>query len=310
MDVCVVGSGIVGRSWGVVFAKAGHTVHFYDCDEQQACVAKEEVANKLHMLAKAGLINLEQAQLATTRIQVHTSLQGALEHAKYVQECVPENLSLKTDVFQQLDLLAPENAILASSSSTMGCSSFTKDMKRRNRCIVCHPVNPPFLLPLVELIPSPWTDADVVAFCKEFLESCGQEPILLKKEIPGFAVNRLQYAVLGEAFRLVQDGVLSAEDVDKTFKYGLARRWSFMGPFETIHLNAPGGVRDYCDRYQQVIQEVLKTEDNGIVWQESTISAIEEELKSNPALQNISTRVQWRDRQLLALALLQRQQEQ
>jgi 3-hydroxyacyl-CoA dehydrogenase len=110
-------------------------------------------------------------------------------------------------------------------------------------------VNPPHLVPIVELCPAPWTDPAVVERARALYESAGQVPVLVRKEAFGFVLNRLQAVLMAEAFRLVGEGIVSPEDLDKTIRDGLGLRWAFMGPFETIELNAPGGIPDYCRRY-------------------------------------------------------------
>src|SRR5207253_9790700 len=136
-----------------------------------------------------------------------------------------------------------------SSTSGIVASRFTEELAGRHRCLVAHPVNPPHLVPLVELVASPWTASAIVTQAKAIYESVGQVPIIVKREIEGFILNRLQAVLLSEAFRLVSDGYVTPQDLDKTLKHGLGLRWSFMGPFETIELNAPEGIADYCRRY-------------------------------------------------------------
>lgn len=122
--------------------------------------------------------------------------------------------------------------------------------------MVAHPVNPPYLVPLVELAPAAWTSADVVARARDLYLRAGQTPFIVKKEITGFLLNRVQSAVLSEVFALYRDGHADAEDLDRVLKDGLALRWSFMGPFETIDLNAPGGLADYAERFGPTYREV------------------------------------------------------
>ena len=125
---------------------------------------------------------------------------------------------------------ARANAIIASSSSGIPASAFTRDLKTRQRCLIAHPVNPPYLVPLVEICPAPWTDPEVVERTRAIMIQAGQVPATVKKEIDGFALNRLQGALLAEAFRLLADDVISPADLDALVKHGLGLRWSFMGP--------------------------------------------------------------------------------
>ena len=167
-------------------------------------------------------------------------LADALAGVGHVQENTPEIVETKRAIFAELDRLAAPDAILASSTSTIVASLFTEPLRGRHRCLVAHPVNPPHLVPVVELVGAPWTAAETIAAAKATYEAVGQVPIVVKKEIDGFILNRLQAVLLSEAFRLVEDGYVTPQDLDKTIKDGLGLRWSFMGPFETIELNAPG----------------------------------------------------------------------
>jgi len=215
---------------------------------------------------------------------------------------VPEVLEIKIEVFSQLDALISPDVILASSTSTIPPSKFTENLKHRSRCLVAHPINPPHIIPAVEVVPSPWTNPDVVSTVRELLISIGQKPIVLKKEINGFIVNRLQYAILGESLRLVQDGIISPADLDTTISYGLATRWSFMGPFQTIDLNAPNGIEDYCNRFLPGISNILKEEDNNVPFGKEVVNTLTEHQRSLYPLSKLSEATKWRDQRLLALA--------
>ena len=170
------------------------------------------------------------------------TLEEALDGASHVQESTPEDVGVKRHVFSRLDALAPADAVLASSTSAILPSRFTEALPGRGRVLVVHPINPPYLIPAVEIVPAPWTDAAVVERTAALMRSAGHAPIVMKREIDGFVMNRMQGALLEEAFRLVAEGYASIEDVDIGIRDGLALRWSFIGPFETIDLNAPGGV--------------------------------------------------------------------
>lgn len=161
----------------------------------------------------------------------------------------PERIEIKRNLFAALDTLAGAQTILTSSTSAIVASRFTEPLAGRARCLVAHPVNPPHLVPLVELCPTPWTDPATVERARAIYAEVGQVPILVKREIEGFVLNRLQGVLLAEAFRLVREGLVSPEDCDRTVKDGLGLRWSFLGPFATIELNTPGGIADYCARY-------------------------------------------------------------
>jgi 3-hydroxyacyl-CoA dehydrogenase len=154
---------------------------------------------------------------------------------------------------------------------------------------------------LVEISPAPWTLPDVVARTRALHEAVGQSPIVIRREIDGFVLNRLQGALLAEAFRLVEDGYVSTADVDRTLKDGLGLRWSFMGPFETIDLNAPGGVRDYVDRYGPLYYRMAKSQADPRPWSPTLVDKIEAERRAELPAERLLERQRWRDRLLMAL---------
>ena len=239
--IAIVGSGLIGRAWGAVFARAGFDVALFDTTTNAANAAAAFIADSLREQQALGLV--QDADSAITRVRVATSLADAVADVALVQESGPETPEAKKALYAELERLAAPHTILASSTSFIPCSVFSADLAGRARCLVAHPVNPPHLVPIVELAPAPWTDPAVVDAARQLYERAGQVPIVLRKEVQGFVLNRLQAVLLAEAFRIVGAGICSPEDVDKTIRDGLGYRWSFMGPFETIELNAPGGAR-------------------------------------------------------------------
>jgi 3-hydroxyacyl-CoA dehydrogenase len=233
---------------------------------------------------------------------VAATLESALEGAVHVQENTPEDVEVKRAVFARLDAAAPADAVLASSTSAILPSAFTESLKGRARCLVIHPINPPYLIPAAEIVPAPWTDPSVVERAAKFLRAAGHAPIVMKREIDGFVMNRLQGALLEEAFRLVEQGYAGVEDVDVGIREGLALRWSFMGPFETIDLNAPGGVRDYADRYQGIYSGIFQSTQWRADWSGPVMDKVESERRKSLAADRLGERQAWRDRRLIALA--------
>lgn len=245
--VAIIGAGLIGRAWAAIFARAGWQVRVTDPAPEVRASARAMILDELHNLARFKLAADPDEIIA--RVAVCAGNEEALAGASFIQENGPEDLPTKAALFAELDALASPDAIIASSTSAIVASLFTQTLTGRSRCLVGHPVNPPHLVPLVELCGAPWTSAETIARAREVYRGIGQVPITVKKEIDGFILNRLQGALLAETFRLVGEGYVSAEDADHCVKDGLGLRWSFMGPFETIELNAPGGVPDYCARY-------------------------------------------------------------
>ena len=303
--IAIIGAGLIGRAWAMVFARAGHEVALYDADRKALKASLAVIRGALRDLRAAGLVN-EAPDKIYKRIRAAASLDDALAGADYAQENVSETLVAKKKIFAAMDKLARPGTILASSTSTIPASAFTKALKGRSRCLVAHPVNPPHLVPLVELCPAPWTSKRVLARARALHESVGQVPITVKREIQGFILNRLQASVLNEALSLYADGYASAADIDKTVRDGLGLRWSFMGPFETIDLNAPGGVADYAARYGQVMYEQVCSQAPRR-WKKEVIARLTRERRAALPANDLARRQAWRDRRLMALAVHKRE---
>ena len=295
----IVGAGLIGRAWAVVFARAGWHVRLFDAAPNQLAAASQLIERSLDDQEAAGL--LRDAGGALARIVPCAKLSDALTDAEWVQENLPEQVDLKRTAFAELDRLASPNAILASSTSAIVASQFTADLAGRARCLVAHPVNPPHLVPVVELCGAPWTSDTTVHRARATMEALGQVPVLIRREIEGFVLNRLQGALLTEAMRLVADGVVSPEDLDKTMRDGLGMRWSFMGPFETIELNAPGGVSDYCARYSGFYRRLAADPAPATVWEKQSAARVTEAIGTPLTEAQRDQRTAWRDRRLLAL---------
>ena len=242
------------------------------------------------------------AETVRGRMRPFATLESALDGAAHVQESTPEDVEVKRKVFARLDKSAPPESVLASSTSAILPSAFTEGLKGRARCLVVHPINPPYLIPAAEVVPAPWTDPEIVERTVAFLRAAGHAPIVMKREIDGFVMNRLQGALLEEAFRLVAEGYAGVEDVDVGIREGLALRWSFMGPFETIDLNAPGGVRDYAERYQGLYSGIFPSTQWRADWSGPVMDVIEAERRKHLPASNLVERQSWRDRRLMALA--------
>ncbi len=298
--VGIVGAGLIGRSWANVFARAGWRVRVWDPSDAQRAAAHAQIAQSLHELQAHGLV--DDAAAAARRVQVVATLADAVRDADYVQESGPETLEIKRSSFAALDAAAPAHCVLASSTSAIVASQFTADLAGRARCIVAHPVNPPHLVPVVELCGAPWTGAETKARASAVMRAVGQVPIDVKREIDGFVLNRLQVALLTEAFRLVQDGVVSPQDLDHTIADGLGLRWAFMGPFETIELNAPGGIADYCERYVPWFRRYLADLPTARVWDDEQWQRAAQAWGPAPAASDIARKSLWRNDRLAALA--------
>ena len=300
--VAIIGSGFIGRAWAISFARAGHDVALWDQDPDAPRQAIDFAASVAPDLAKNDLLAGQDPQQVLARLRPEKTLAAALADAEHVQESALERLDVKKALFVDLDRLAPPSAVVASSSSAILPSLFTEQLPHRERCLVIHPINPPYLIPAAEVVPAPWTSPEIVERARGFLIAAGQAPIVMKRELDGFVMNRMQGALLEEAFRLVADGFATTEDIDVGIREGLALRWSFMGPFETIDLNAPAGVRDYVQRYEGIYSNISKQTRHRADWAGPVLAQIERERRSKLPADRLGERQKWRDRRLMALA--------
>ena len=297
--VGLVGVGLIGRAWANVFSRAGWDVRLWDPVPAALANAPALIAQALEDVARHGLAKDPAA--AAQRIEPAASLEAAVQDAELVVESGPERVEVKIELFARLDATASPSAILASSSSAIVTSRFTENLKGRHRCLVAHPVNPPHVVPIVELSGAPWTSPETIARAREIYDSVGQVPIVVKREIDGFILNRMQAVLLSEAMRLVGEGYVEAEDLDKTIRDGLGLRWSFMGPFETIELNAPGGIPDYCARFGATFAELASLPVTPQLWGKDNIARAVASWSRSPSPQDILDKQRWRDERLAAL---------
>lgn len=298
--VAVVGAGSIGVAWAVVFARAGAVVVLQDPDAGRLGLAPDEVRERLTSLHDAGLLD-EPVDVVAARVTTTGSLPDAVAEAGYVQECAPEDLVLKRALFADLDRHAPPDAVLASSSSAMPCSSFAADLAGRARCLVVHPGNPPHLLPVAELVPAPFTSPQVVDRAEALLEAAGMSPVRVNAEVEGFVFNRLQGALLREAYCLVRDGVVSATDVDRVVRDGLGRRWGVIGPFATAELNTRGGLEAHAQRLGPAYARMGAERGQDDPWTPSLVERVAAEVHAKLPPDQWEDSVRWRDACLLVL---------
>lgn len=296
--IAIIGAGLIGQSWSICFARAGCRVALYDAQPGAAAAAQEAIAASCSALARQGLLNGRSAAEVCGLIASAASLEDAVAEAVYVQENTPEDPRIKREVFAGLDAAAAPEAVIASSTSALVPSQFAADLPGAHRCLVAHPLNPPHLIPAVELVPGNATSGAAMRRASDLMQAIGQSPIRTSREIEGFIMNRLQGAVLDEAFALVEQGIASPEDIDIAMRDGLARRWVFMGPFETIDLNAPGGVADFMDRYGPAYERIGSQRPSRPSW----TGRLRAQLIAASAGRDRQDRASWRDACLAKLA--------
>merc|ERR1712142_313500 len=312
----IIGSGLIGKSWAMIFASVGYKVVLFDVESSQVTKALENIKAELLEFEAAGTLRGELGAVAQAELISGTdSLEECVTGAKYIQECVPEILELKKKVWGAIDKIVDDKTILGSSTSCIVPSKISDGLTHKAQFIVAHPCNPPYHTPMVELVPAPWTSQEIQAGARALMKEAGQGPVSLSREVPGFVLNRMQYALLNECWRLIRDKVVSPQDLDVVMKDGMGMRYAFMGPMETIHLNAEG-TQNYCDRYGQTIFDV--SSDLGPIptgWKQETeedkaeVRAVEEAMTKEIPLEELYKRRVWRDKRLAALAKLKRDME-
>lgn len=303
--VAVIGAGSIGIAWAVVFASAGVRARLFETDETVRESALGEVEAVLTALSDAGLL-ADSVSDVLSRVSLHDSLAATVAGADFVQECVIEDIEVKRNLFAELDRIVPPGVVLASSTSTIMASLFAADIPGRARCLVVHPANPPYFLRVAEIVPAPFTSADAIDAARELLSQVDMTPVVLNREIEGFAFNRLQGAVLREAYCLVRDGIISPTDLDTLVRDGLGLRWSVIGPFTTSELNTRGGLRRHAEVIGPVYARIGVQRGTDDPWTPETIeqvaSAIEQRLPHPTWEENVRER----DRAMIQLASLLR----
>lgn len=308
----VIGAGSIGVAFALVFARAGHPVRVVDPDPARRAALDGEIAARLDDLAAHGLF-AGDARAVRARVTAQEDLAAGVADAILVMECAPEDEAVKRAVFARIAQAAPVDAVLASASSAIGASRFAADLPEaaRARCLVAHPGNPPTLIPVVELVPAPFTAADTLDAAERLLAGCGMRPVRLGREVEGFVYNRLQGAVLREAYCLVRDGVISATDLDTLVRDGLGLRWSVVGPFETADLNVRGGITAHAARMGAAYARMGAERGQDDPWTEDLVARVAAERRAVLPLERWEEGVRARDVGLMrALAARRRAEDE
>lgn len=235
-QMAMIGAGTMGAGIGMCFAQAGYRVNLYSMTAERLDRALARIRNSQQLFIEEGLISAEEAQAARERIRTTTRLDEALDGVQYVVESVPEKLELKQNLFREMEDYCSEDTILTTNTSGLSITAIASACRRPERVGGMHWANPAEIVPLVEVIRGEQTSDHTVEVIYRITERLGKVPVRVRKDVPGFASNRLQYAVLREAFHLVEAGIVSPEDVDRTLKCGVGFRYPWLGPLETADL--------------------------------------------------------------------------
>ena len=303
--VAVVGGGIIGSSWAIVFARAGLDVRILT----RRVEAAPSIISRIGEAAERALPIAPSTPVTTilSRISVLTDPEAVLGGADFAIEALEEDLEAKKRAFREMDHLVSDDVILASSTSSFGVSRFAADLPGRNRCVVAHPAAPPHLIPVVEVVPALFTALETVETTFEFMKAIGQTPVLVRREQPGFVMNRLQGALLIEMFRTIEEGLMTAEDVDRLISDGFGLRWAFLGPLEGIDLNAPGGIADYLKRYGFMFDDLARERGMATpVVTQGLVATLADELRGELPLSDLPLKLAWRDASMAGLRALRR----
>jgi 3-hydroxyacyl-CoA dehydrogenase len=303
--VAIVGAGSIGLGWAIVFARSGSAVRLVDVDPASRTAALGHVARRLDDLHRNDLLDEDPATVLD-RVAVVAQLADAVAGADWVQECVVEDLGEKRELFALLDTLAGPDTVLASSTSMIACSRWADGLAGRHRCVVVHPGNPPYLLPVAEIVPAPFTSEQTVARARAVLTGAGMTPVLVHDEPEGFVLNRLQGALLREAYCLVRDGVASAADVDRVVAGGLGRRWAVIGPFATAQLNTRGGVRRHAQVMGPAYARMGAERGQHDEWTDALVATVAAELAERLPSEGWEEQVARRDHALILLERVRR----
>ena len=242
-DLAILGAGAIGTAFAAAFMAAGHDVTLCDPEPAARDAAPEAVARHLAAIRRAALPVVAAPGALRPAAAVVAGMRSAL-----VIEAGPERVEAKRAIFAELLAKAPDGAVLASASSAIPISTVLPDAAAQRRCLVAHPANPPSLIRVVELVPGPGTATATVERAAAIFRGAAFDSVILGREVPAFVFNRLQSALLREAYRLVDEGVVDVDGLDRLVRDGLGPRWALSGPFETADLNTAGGVRGHAER--------------------------------------------------------------
>ena len=300
--IACVGAGLVGQGWVTLFSAKGYDVLLHDLDEETLQASVQKIQSNLEFMEKNRLLKTGASKIAINKLITTTNLADAVSRADYIQESVQDDPELKKQVFKEIDADSKEDAIIASSASGLLMSEIQTATRYPSRCVLAHPMLPVHLIPLVEIVGGDLTSPETVSSAYEFMKSLGKTPVLLKKEVSGYIVNRLQAALVREAFDLIASGVANAKDVDKAFCSGIGLRDPFIGPLLRVHL-AGNGIERFIKNYKKSYEKRWESMADWTSIPVKTADSVIKSVKELPQIQSQSMEEikAWRDDQLIKM---------
>lgn len=289
LSVYILGAGSIGCAFAATFRDAGADVVLVEPNDGTRSGARTRTEDQAKAIASAGLSIGRVGQL-----RLADQADDGIANAALVLECGPEQLEAKQAIFAELLDRAAPRAVLASASSAIPISATVPDLENRGRCLVAHPANPPSVLRVIELVPGEGTAPETLSRAERLFLDTGFTPVSLGKEIEGFIMNRLQGAVLREAYRLVADGVASASEIDTVMRLSLGPRWALSGPFETAELNTPGGIAAHAKRLGPAYKRMGEARGETVDWNPNLVAEVERDRRKALPADRIPERAAWR----------------
>ena len=296
--IVVIGAGLMGHGIGQIFAANGHPVVLVDIKAEVLEQAKRNIRNNLEILAENDLVQKERIDSIMETISTTTDVKKGVVNADFVFESALENLNVKQQIFSMLDEICPPHVILATNTSVLSITEIAAKAKNRDRIVGSHFWNPPYLIPLVEVVPGEETSPMVLDRIFHLLAKVGKHPVKIKKDIPGFVANRMQHALWREAISIVENDIADASTVDECVKYSFGMRLPVLGPLENADMVGTDltlAIHDYLFKYlesssqsSQLLKSLVEKKDLGFKtgrgfqsWSDDQMASVQKKLQKH-----------------------------
>lgn len=244
--VAIIGTGVIGGGWAAHFLRHGMTVTAWDPAPDAETKLRQRVADVWPTLQRLGL----HPAAAPDKLHFAPTLAAAVAQAEFVQESVPERLPIKVATLREIDASCPPDTVIASSTSGYAMTEMAVECQHPKRCTVAHPFNPPYLMPVVEVVAGAKTSPEAHQWAVDFYRATGKQPLKLTKEIPGFVADRIMEAVWREILHMIDQDMATVEEIEMAVRYGPGLRWALMGPLTVLHLGGgEGGMRHLIHQF-------------------------------------------------------------